>query len=78
MNNKTNVLELTDSELGMLDELVFNGASELNYLFSQNQKDKVKKVMGKIEYALYLKMKKKNGKPNLHLDKLLGKIKGFE
>jgi hypothetical protein len=34
--------------------------------------------MGKIEYALYLKMKRKSGKPNLHLDKLLGKIKGFE
>ena len=78
MNNKTNVLELTDSELGMLDELAFNGASELNYLFSQNQKDKVKKVMGKIEYALYLKMKRKGKKTNLHFDKLLGKIKGFE
>ena len=78
MNNKTNVLELTDAELGMLDELVFNGAYELNYLFSQNQKDKVKKVMGKIEYALYLKMKRKGKKTNLHFDKLLGKIKGFE
>lgn len=78
MNNKTNVLELTDLELGMLDELAFNGAYELNYLFSQNQKDKVKKVMGKIEYALYLKMKRKGKKTNLHFDKFLSKIKGFE
>lgn len=77
MSNKTNVIELTDSELGMLDELAFNGASKLNYLFSQNQKDEVKRVMGKIEYALYLKMKRKGEKPSLHLDKLLRKIKGL-
>jgi len=77
MSDKTNVIELTDSELGVLDELAFNGASKLNYLFSKNQKNEVKKVMGKIEYAFYLKMKRNGEKPSLHFDKFLRKIKGL-
>lgn len=75
---KNNLIELTDSELAMLDEMAFYGAGELNYLFSQNQKNIVKKVMGKIEYALYLKKERKGKRGDSHLDKLLQKIKGIK
>ena len=78
MMTKTNLIELTDLELAMLDEIAFYGAGELNYLFSKNQKNIVKKVMGKIEYALYLKMERKGKRGDSHLDELLQKIKGIE
>jgi len=78
MMTKTNLIELTDLELAMLDEMAFYGAEQLNYLFSKNQKNIVKKVMGKIEYALYLKMEREGKKGNSHLDELLQKIKGIE
>ena len=75
---KTNLIVLTDLELAMLDEMVICGAEELNYLLSKNQKNIVKKVMGKIEYALYLKMERKGKRGDSHLDELLQKIKGIK
>jgi len=75
---KTNLIELTDLELAILDERACYGAGELNYWITKNQKSIVKKEKGKREDALYLKMKRKGKKGDSHLDELLQKIKGIE